>query len=93
MTDQAKKAAAAVAAATPKRGSIELFSPSYFAACTLGGIIGKGLNTIVARSSKLISHVACGPTHTLVTPLDLVCFPKNIMLSVHVLFVYREGCC
>jgi hypothetical protein len=23
-----------------KRGSIELFSPEYFAACTLGGIIG-----------------------------------------------------
>ena len=33
---------------------IELFSGSYFAACTVGGII------------------ACGPTHTAVTPLDLV---------------------
>ncbi|KAL1623172.1 Cu/Pi carrier [Diplodia seriata] len=33
---------------------IELFSGTYFAACTLGGII------------------ACGPTHTAVTPLDLV---------------------
>ncbi|KAF2200884.1 mitochondrial carrier [Delitschia confertaspora ATCC 74209] len=33
---------------------IELFSGTYFAACTLGGII------------------ACGPTHTGVTPLDLV---------------------
>ena len=33
---------------------IELFSGSYFAACTVGGII------------------ACGPTHTMVTPLDLV---------------------
>ncbi|KAI5203105.1 hypothetical protein E4T39_04371 [Aureobasidium subglaciale] len=40
-------------AVTPKR-SIELFSGTYFAACTLGGII------------------ACGPTHTAVTPLDLV---------------------
>ncbi|KAF2674427.1 putative mitochondrial phosphate transporter Pic2 [Microthyrium microscopicum] len=47
MTDSIKKA-------VPKRGSIELFSPTYFAACTLGGII------------------ACGPTHTAVTPLDLV---------------------
>ncbi|KAK0645007.1 Mitochondrial phosphate carrier protein 2 [Lasiodiplodia hormozganensis] len=33
---------------------IELFSGTYFAACTLGGVI------------------ACGPTHTAVTPLDLV---------------------
>jgi solute carrier family 25 phosphate transporter 3 len=37
----------------PQR-KIELFSGSYFAACTVGGII------------------ACGPTHTMVTPLDLV---------------------
>lgn len=36
------------------KGAIELYSPTYFAACTLGGII------------------ACGPTHTAVTPLDLV---------------------
>lgn len=34
--------------------TIELFSPEYYAACTLGGM------------------VACGPTHTAVTPLDLV---------------------
>ncbi|KAL1305819.1 hypothetical protein AAFC00_003981 [Neodothiora populina] len=40
-------------AVTPAN-KIELFSGSYFAACTLGGII------------------ACGPTHTAVTPLDLV---------------------
>jgi len=33
---------------------IELYSGTYFGACTLGGII------------------ACGPTHTAVTPLDLV---------------------
>jgi solute carrier family 25 phosphate transporter 3 len=39
----------------PQR-KIELFSGSYFAACTIGGII------------------ACGPTHTMVTPLDLVSF-------------------
>ena len=39
----------------PQR-KIELFSGSYFAACTMGGII------------------ACGPTHTMVTPLDLVSF-------------------
>ncbi|MCJ1276531.1 hypothetical protein MMC21_004337 [Puttea exsequens] len=36
------------------KGGIVLYSPQYFAACTLGGII------------------ACGPTHTSVTPLDLV---------------------
>ncbi|KAK5164718.1 hypothetical protein LTR04_001665 [Oleoguttula sp. CCFEE 6159] len=40
-------------AVTPKT-KIQLFSGTYFAACTLGGII------------------ACGPTHTSVTPLDLV---------------------
>ncbi|KAI7865931.1 mitochondrial carrier domain-containing protein [Spinellus fusiger] len=33
---------------------IELYSPQYFAACGLGGLL------------------ACGPTHSLVTPLDLV---------------------
>ncbi|KAL9097495.1 MAG: hypothetical protein Q9165_000391 [Trypethelium subeluteriae] len=36
------------------KNKIELFSGTYFGACTLGGII------------------ACGPTHTSVTPLDLV---------------------
>jgi len=42
-------------AVTPSSSrKIELFSPTYFAACTLGGII------------------ACGPTHTSITPLDLV---------------------
>ncbi|KAF2085300.1 mitochondrial phosphate carrier protein [Saccharata proteae CBS 121410] len=40
-------------AVSPQR-KIELFSGTYFGACTLGGII------------------ACGPTHTSVTPLDLV---------------------
>jgi len=40
-------------AVTPQK-KIELFSGTYFAACTIGGII------------------ACGPTHTAVTPLDLV---------------------
>jgi hypothetical protein len=51
MADQAKDA---VKSALPKKGKIELYSPAYFAACTIGGI------------------VACGPTHTAVTPLDLV---------------------
>lgn len=36
------------------KGGIGLFTPQYYAACTLGGII------------------ACGPTHSAVTPLDLV---------------------
>lgn len=39
--------------ATPKKG-IQLFTPEYYAACTIGGV------------------VACGPTHSAVTPLDLV---------------------
>ena len=38
--DQAKKVAQVAKAAVPKRGSIELFSPQYFAACTIGGMIG-----------------------------------------------------
>lgn len=39
---------------TPPTDGVRLFSPEYFAACALGGMI------------------ACGPTHTAVTPLDLV---------------------
>ncbi|KAJ9622806.1 Cu/Pi carrier [Taxawa tesnikishii (nom. ined.)] len=50
---QNKKKMDAPGAVTPQK-RIELFSGTYFAACTLGGII------------------ACGPTHTAVTPLDLV---------------------
>ncbi|MCJ1337335.1 hypothetical protein MMC09_002617 [Bachmanniomyces sp. S44760] len=38
----------------PAKKGIELYSPTYFGACALGGVI------------------ACGPTHTAVTPLDLV---------------------
>ncbi|KAI9879699.1 MAG: hypothetical protein M1830_007646 [Pleopsidium flavum] len=41
-------------AAQAKAGKIELYSPKYYAACTLGGLL------------------ACGVTHTAVTPLDLV---------------------
>ncbi|KAF2132684.1 mitochondrial carrier [Dothidotthia symphoricarpi CBS 119687] len=37
-----------------KAGGIELYSPKFYAACTLGGVM------------------ACGLTHTAVTPLDLV---------------------
>ncbi|KAL1390455.1 mitochondrial carrier domain-containing protein [Phyllosticta capitalensis] len=44
---------------SPKK-KIELFSGTYFAACTLGGV------------------VACGPTHTLVTPLDLIKCQRQI---------------
>jgi len=44
----------ASAAAQAKAGVIELYSPKYYAACTLGGLL------------------ACGVTHTAVTPLDLV---------------------
>jgi len=41
-------------AAQAKVGKIELYSPKYYATCTLGGLM------------------ACGLTHTAVTPLDLV---------------------
>lgn len=40
--------------AQAKAGNIDLYSPKYYAACTVGGIL------------------ACGITHTAVTPLDLV---------------------
>ena len=40
--------------AQAKAGQIELYSPRYYAACSVGGIL------------------ACGLTHTAVTPLDLV---------------------
>jgi hypothetical protein len=38
--DKAKKVAQVAKAAVPTKGSIELFSPAYFAACTFGGMIG-----------------------------------------------------
>ncbi|KAA8570330.1 hypothetical protein EYC84_002632 [Monilinia fructicola] len=44
----------ASASAKAKAGTIELYSPKYYAACTFGGLL------------------ACGLTHTSVTPLDLV---------------------
>ncbi|KAF1808627.1 mitochondrial carrier [Eremomyces bilateralis CBS 781.70] len=44
---------------------IELFSPTYFAACTVGGII------------------ACGPTHTAVTPLDVVKTRRQVDSSLY----------
>ncbi|KAI9679974.1 MAG: hypothetical protein M1817_004989 [Caeruleum heppii] len=44
----------ASAKAQEKAGTIELYSPKYYAACTFGGLL------------------ACGTTHTAVTPLDLV---------------------
>ncbi|OQO13675.1 Mitochondrial phosphate carrier protein 2 [Cryoendolithus antarcticus] len=44
---------------------IELFSGTYFGACTLGGII------------------ACGPTHTAVTPLDLVKCRRQVDPSIY----------
>jgi len=44
----------ASAKAQAKTGGIELYTPKYYAACTVGGIL------------------ACGTTHTAVTPLDLV---------------------
>lgn len=65
--------------ALPKPG-IELYSGKYFLACGLGGIIGSSfphLNPPPTPSIERfmltpISPIACGPTHTAVTPLDLV---------------------
>ena len=47
------------------KGGITLFSPEYYAACTLGGII------------------ACGPTHSAVTPLDLVKCRRQVDSSIY----------
>lgn len=62
-------------AAIPKpEKKIELFSGTYFGACTLGGIIGNALLP-TTQSSSILTYPplpACGPTHTAVTPLDLV---------------------
>ena len=66
---------------------IELYSGQYFAACGLGGIIGISLPPFLsypstAQLSQKLQQTtrpkltpllpACGPTHTAVTPLDLV---------------------
>jgi len=52
--EASQELAKASAKAQKKVGGIELYSPKYYAACTLGGLL------------------ACGVTHTGVTPLDLV---------------------
>ncbi|CAK7267180.1 Cu/Pi carrier [Sporothrix epigloea] len=52
--EAAKEFEKGVAASRPKKQSIELYSGTYYAACTFGGLL------------------ACGLTHTAVTPLDLV---------------------
>jgi solute carrier family 25 phosphate transporter 3 len=44
----------ATSKASGSTGKIELYSPTFYAACTFGGVL------------------ACGLTHTAVTPLDLV---------------------
>lgn len=49
----------------PSKPGIQLFSPEYYAACTLGGII------------------ACGPTHSAVTPLDLVKCRRQVNSSLY----------
>ncbi|KAF7727881.1 Cu/Pi carrier [Apophysomyces ossiformis] len=46
-------------------GRIELYSPTYFVACGIGGIF------------------ACGPTHTLVTPLDLVKCRRQVKPDIY----------
>jgi len=52
--EASQELAKASAKAQKKVGGIELYSPKFYAACTLGGLL------------------ACGVTHTAVTPLDLV---------------------
>ena len=66
------------------RTKIEPFSGTYFGACMLGGIIGErhlspsphspsfSATIHLKNLSMLTSPPACGPTHTSVTPLDLV---------------------
>ncbi|CCG25924.1 Pic2 protein [Candida orthopsilosis Co 90-125] len=54
VTNGGSSSGGAVPSAPKKKGGIVEFTPEYYAACTLGGII------------------ACGPTHSAVTPLDLV---------------------
>ncbi|KAK9451544.1 mitochondrial carrier domain-containing protein [Limtongia smithiae] len=53
------------AAAAPSSGGIVLYSPEYYAACTLGGI------------------AACGPTHSAMTPLDLVKCRRQVDASLY----------
>ncbi|EFW99440.1 mitochondrial phosphate carrier protein [Grosmannia clavigera kw1407] len=55
----------ATAAAKAKSGGIELYSGSYYAACTFGGLL------------------ACGLTHTAVTPLDLVKTRRQVDASLY----------
>lgn len=54
LTDKISDLATKSSPPSPPKKGITLFSPEYYAACTIGGII------------------ACGPTHSAVTPLDLV---------------------
>ena len=58
------------------KAKIEPFSNTYFGACMLGGIIGQSAHLPTPfpqiNIPKLTIPPACGPTHTSVTPLDLV---------------------
>ncbi|KAG2011049.1 hypothetical protein GB937_007365 [Aspergillus fischeri] len=52
-------------------GKIEPNSSKYFLSCTLGGIV------------VVFSFEACGPTHTAVTPLDLVKCRRQVDPSIY----------
>jgi len=74
----------------PPAGNIELYSGAYFGACALGGVIGKsgaleGLQCLYLTlwSTWLTLAPACGPTHTAVTPLDLVRPPCDTWGYMH----------
>ncbi|KAK9465517.1 mitochondrial carrier domain-containing protein [Lipomyces arxii] len=49
----------------PAEGGIKLYTPEFYGACTLGGII------------------ACGPTHSAMTPLDLVKCRRQVNPSLY----------
>lgn len=67
------------APAEDKQQKIPLYSAKYFQACTIGGILACGerhafkfgMRHVTHRAQRLLLHYA-GPTHTSVTPLDVV---------------------
>ncbi|KAA8892845.1 mitochondrial phosphate carrier protein [Sphaerosporella brunnea] len=66
LSDEAKRELAKASAEVQKKtGQIELYSPKYYAACILGGLL------------------ACGVTHTAVTPLDLVKCRRQVDPSLY----------
>ncbi|CUM67738.1 uncharacterized protein PRCAT00005443001 [Priceomyces carsonii] len=67
VNDKIKEVTDKVGSSAPlgSTGGIRLYSPEYYAACTIGGM------------------VACGPTHSAVTPLDLVKCRRQVDASLY----------